>query len=160
MEYNCKICNKKYSTPSSLSNHKKIYHINEEEDINNRKKNEDDKLYHCKYCEKKYKNHRSRWDHEKKCIIKVNEKDDVQKQLIIDKLKDEIIELQKKLIKTDNKVSTRTFKAINKILKERSYIKNSQNNNTNSLNTINSHNINNQIIYNIGYEEIPKILTQ
>jgi hypothetical protein len=159
MEYNCKICNKIYSTPSSLSNHKKIYHINEEEDINNRKKNEDDKLYHCKYCEKKYKNHRSRWDHEKKCIIKVNEKDDVQKQLIIDKLKDEIIELQKKLIKTDNKVSTRTFKAINKILKERSYIKNSQNNNTNSLNTINSHNINNQIIYNIGYEEIPKILT-
>uniref|UniRef100_A0A6C0HYT2 C2H2-type domain-containing protein n=1 Tax=viral metagenome TaxID=1070528 RepID=A0A6C0HYT2_9ZZZZ len=154
MEHNCKICNKIYSTSSSLSNHKKKFH--NENIIKYDKKNEENKLYNCKYCEKKYKSHTARWSHEKKCIIKVKDKHEDEKQIIIDKLKDEIIELQKKLIKTNNKVSTRTFKAINKILKERSYIKNSQNNNTNSLNTITN---NNKIIYNIGNEELVKVLT-
>jgi hypothetical protein len=154
MEYNCSICNKIYSSCSSLSNHKKIYHnINSEE----RKKNDDDNLYQCRYCEKKYKNHRSRWDHEKKCSIQKNKNDSekilIQNQ-IIDELKNQINELQTKLVK-NNKVSTRTFKAINKLLMERSYIKNSQN-------TINSHNaITNNIhqICNIGNEELAKVLT-
>jgi len=139
MEYNCSICNKKYVSCSSLSNHNKRYH--------NIISNTNDVKYKCNHCNNIYASRQSKWVHEKKCKIKIQNN-------TIDNLKNQIIELQTKLVK-NNKVSTRTFKAINKLLMERSYIKNSQN-------TINSHNaITNNIhqICNIGNEELAKVLT-
>jgi hypothetical protein len=82
-------------------------------------------------------------------------------------LKDEIIRLQKKLL-SSKRLSTCTFKAVNKILMDRSKqtmmnhsnnTTNSQNNTTNSHNTITNNN-NIQQICNIGNEELSNILTE
>jgi len=169
--FKCKICDKKYSSPSSLSNHMKLYHESDDK----RNKNTEDNYYYCRYCEKKYKKCNSRWVHEKKCssnnskieIEKIIEENETIKEEVIEKnekiLKQaqEIIKLQNKIIKATN-MDTKTFKAINKVLMNRSnnshnnMIANSNNNTTNSNNTINN---NIQQICNIGNEELVKVLT-
>jgi hypothetical protein len=154
MKYQCEICNKGYSSKSSFSNHKKLYHntvIKEN-------------VYNCRYCEKNYTKRQSRWVHEKKCILIENaNENDIDKILEENemvkeernKLKDQVIKLQSKLLKT-NRLDTKTFKAINKLLMERSY-NNSHNNITNSNNVINN---NIQQICNIGNEELINVLTE
>jgi len=170
----CPLCDKKYSSHASLLNHKRLYH-----DIDNKKKlffrkNTEDNSYHCKYCDKKYSTRGSRWVHEKKCSLensndemgkileeneKISKENEIVKEEITEKNKkimkqaDQIIKLQNKIIKS-NRLDTKTFKAINKILMNRSYMNNSQN--INSLNTI--HN-NIQQICNIGNEELANVLT-
>ena len=110
--YSCQLCNKSFSSSSSLSNHKRIYHIDTKD--NKRNKNNNDDLYHCRYCEKSYTVCNSRWRHEKKCTSKNNETnvEDNTENLInetlmnenklltekCDNLKDEVISLQSKLI--------------------------------------------------------------
>jgi hypothetical protein len=66
---------------------------------------------------------------------------------------EEIIKLQKKLLNS-KRMDTKTFKAVNKILMERSY-RNSQNNNINSNNVIN----NTYQICSVGNEELVNVLT-
>jgi hypothetical protein len=68
-------------------------------------------------------------------------------------MKQQIKELQEKLLRS-KRLDTKTFKAVNKILMDRSY-RNSQNNNTNSNNTIN----NNYQILSLGNEDVLKVLT-
>jgi hypothetical protein len=169
MEYNfpCELCKKKYTSSQSLTNHKRLYHTDKQD--HNRVKNAEDELYHCRYCKNKtYTNYKSRWKHEKKCkpspenivanvlvendkIKKENEK--IKKER--DAYKDKIIKLQDKLIKSTH-LNTKTFKAVNKFLMERSHM----GNNTNSHNQIT--NSNNRIlqICNIGTEEVVNILTE
>ena len=102
-------------------------------------------------------------------IEKIIEENETIKEEVIEKnekiLKQaqEIIKLQNKIIKATN-MDTKTFKAINKALMNRS--NNSHNNNSNNnitnTNTSNSNNtINNNIqqICNIGNEELVKVLT-
>jgi len=165
--FKCPICDKEYSTASSLSNHKKNQHENDDK----RKKNTEDNYYHCRYCQnKKYKTRNARWFHEKKCIYientNGNDIDEIleeNQKLKDDKLKQaqQIIKLQNKIIKATS-LDTKTFKAINKVLMNRSnnshnnMIANSNNNNSNSNNTINN---NIQQICNIGNEELVKVLT-
>ena len=164
----CEICNKTYASIFSLSKHKRLYHTDKQD--HDRVKNVEDELYHCRYCKNKtYTNYKSRWKHEKKCkptpenivanvlvendkIKKENEK--IKKER--DAYKDKIIKLQDKLIKT-NRLTDRSFKAINKILMERSYYM-SQSQNNNSLNTINSNNT--LQICNIGSEDVLNVLTE
>jgi len=154
-KYQCEICNKGYSSKSSFSNHKKIYHntvIKEN-------------VYNCRYCEKNYTKRQSRWIHEKKCILienaiendidKILEENEMVKEER-NKLKDQVIKLQSKLLKT-NRLDTKTFKAINRILMERSYNNSHNNTITNSNNVINN---NIQQICNIGNEELINVLTE
>ena len=158
----CQICNKEYSTASSLSNHKKNQHQTDEK----KNKNKEDNCYYCRKCDKSYKSYQSRWNHEKKCIVIENTKGDEIDEILEEnqKLKDEklkqaeqIIKLQTKIIKA-NRLDTKTFKAINKILMDRSYANHSHNN-TNSHNTNNITN-NIQQICNIGNEQLANILTE
>jgi hypothetical protein len=138
-----------------------------------RLKNKDDNMYHCRYCEKKYKYASGRAFHEKKCkpiedplehVLEENAQIKEEKEKIKaerDAYKDKVIKLQDKLIKT-TRLSTRTFKSLNKMLMERSYYMNQSHNTTNSHNQITNTNSNNHIlqICNVGSEDILKVLTE
>jgi hypothetical protein len=153
----CTICNKFYSNKISLTNHNRNIH-----GIKKYKLSID---FHCQHCNKIYSCYKSKWRHEKSCsqqqlIIPEPIKHEIEKikeeneRLKEDKQKsEEIIRLQKKLINC-KRLDTKTFKAANKILMERSY-NHSYNNNTNSNNTIN----NNIHFVSIGNEGLKKILT-
>lgn len=153
----CAICNNKFSSITSLSNHRK--------NIHNIKKNSE-KEYFCRYCKKEYSSRQSRWKHEVTCktkeeMEKIKEENE---KLLREKMEknEEIILLQKKLLNS-KRIGNKTFKAINKILMERSY-KNSNNTvNSNNINTMNSNNtntINNTYhICSIGNEDLINVLT-
>jgi hypothetical protein len=112
--------------------------------------------YQCRYCDKTYNIIQSRWFHEKKCKIISKQENDAIEKLKKEKdaqyksLTQKIIKLQDKIIK-DNSITTKSFKSINKLLIERSYMSN----NTNSLNTVN-----NIQICNVGGEDILNVLTE
>ena len=156
--YSCSICNKKYTSKSSLLNHNRIKHS-----VDNKLIQKREKCYHCKYCSIGYSFPQSRWLHQKKCKMKdVNTTStalttiSVQGNVFEDmkKMKEQIVELQNKLLKC-KRLDNKTFKAVNKILMDRSY-RNSQNNNTNSNNTITN---NNYQILSLGNEELTNVLT-
>jgi hypothetical protein len=159
---------------SSLCNHNKKYHnkknvINEinceskhkvnvkvniksSESNHEQEINENTRKYQCKYCKKEYNYKQSKWRHEQDCKIKKTEIELKNQECL--RQKEQIIELQKKLQKT-NRIDNKTFKALNKILKERSII---NSNNTVNNNIINN-NINNYNIVSLGKEEILEALT-
>jgi hypothetical protein len=151
----CPICKNKYSSIQSLYRHKKTIHgIYERE---KREKKDEKNCFHCKNCDKKYKSVQARWYHESKCQPAAREQ--TEKERIIE-LEKQIEQIKKKLM-TTNRLDTRTFKAVNKILMDRSY-RNQQNNNTNSNNTANITNtINNTYkIFSLGGEELATTLSQ
>jgi hypothetical protein len=163
--FQCEFCEKSYASIFSLSNHKRTNHPEEKD--NNRSRNQDDGLYHCRYCEtKSYTSSKSRWKHEQSCkpqqvsldnVLEENEKMRKENETLKSKqeaLTQKIIKLQDKLIK-NNTLTTKSFKAINKLLMERSYM--NQSNNTNSLNTINNNCLQ---ICNVGKEDIMNVLTE
>jgi len=167
VEYRCELCEKIFSSVFSLSNHKRLYHENEKDD--RRAKNKEDNMYYCRFCDKKYKHYSSRTKHEKKCKPIENPLEQVLQENIQikeeaeqikaerDAYKDKIIKLQDKLIKT-TRLTTKSFKALNKILMEKSYM--NQSNNTNSLNTITNNHNNTLQICNVGSEDILNVLTE
>jgi hypothetical protein len=148
-QYYCKICNKYYASINSLSNHRRKLHHDTYEKYNNKSKNNEDNLYYCRFCEdKSYNNPKTRWKHEQKCKQK-KESNFIEKILEenknikaeCDKLKNKVITVQDKLINIKS-LATKSFKAVNKVLMDRSYTNNTTNN-TNILQ-----------IYNIGNENI------
>lgn len=145
-ENTCTICNKTYSGKFSLMNHNRIIHGIED----NRRKNKEDNCYHCKYCNNIYKFIQSRWKHQKACekIHKTKEIIAAELQETIQRQKDQIIELQNKLLKC-KRIDNKTFKAVNKILIDRS------NNNT----TIHNNITNNYQLVSLGNEDLLKVLT-
>ena len=158
--FECSICNKVYSSKTSLSNHKRNTH--------GIKKNKNNECYNCKHCNKEYSLYKSKWKHEKLCGIITRQENITSNVLVIpdpikneiekmkeesEKQKQQIIELQNKL-RTAKRLDTKTFKAVNKILMDRSY-RNSQNNNVNSNNVINH----NYQIFSLGNEELINVLT-
>ena len=126
-------------------------------------------MYYCRFCDKKYKHYSSRTKHEKKCKPIENPLEQVLQENIQikeeaeqikaerDAYKDKIIKLQDKLIKT-TRLTTKSFKALNKILMEKSYM--NQSNNTNSLNTITNNHNNTLQICTLGSEDILNVLTE
>ena len=90
----CKVCNKRYSSQTSLCNHKRIYHketvintknISENNSNNIEIINEDNNKveiiqtetvqsnnYPCRHCKQIYKHIQSRWKHENKCKSKID----------------------------------------------------------------------------------------
>jgi hypothetical protein len=88
--HTCKICNKQYSSNSSLWNHTSKFHKSEKDYHdnpfdnphnpsiilhNNSSKNEIEtvKTYDCKMCKKQFKYFQNRWRHEKICDKKIQE---------------------------------------------------------------------------------------
>lgn len=151
--FECKICNKQYSSNNSLSNHNRTIH---EIKIYNTNKS-----LCCGGCNKNYSSRQSLWRHQKNCknqlIIPEPVRVEMEKiKAENEKLKEQmkIIKLQKRLLSC-KRLDTKTFKAANKILMERSYL-NSYNNNTNSNNVIH----NNIHFVSIGNEELTNVLTE
>ena len=152
--YICNICNKEYSSQSSLCNHNKKFHkqnvSNNKIDIPNNKLNVSNNIpvvsnkNTCKFCNKIYSTPQNRWKHEQKCKIKeVNDN----KIPIIDNNKIEQLEEKNKVLEETINELKEQFALI---LKEKGKIhhKTLQKIN-NQLNNINNGSINNgQIINN------------
>jgi len=76
--FRCNICDKNYTSQSSLCNHNKKVH-NMHCNINVIQSNTSSntnviKEYDCRYCNKSYNHFQSRWKHEQSCKIKNNNK--------------------------------------------------------------------------------------
>ena len=159
MEYNCSLCNKIYTSKSNLLNHRRRFHGL----YSDRRKDEIKNCYSCQYCEKEYRLAQSRWQHEKKCKIEKEKRDEERRILELKNQqleqdlkdhKDQIIKLQKKLL-SSKRLDTKTFKAVNKILMDRSH----SNNITNSNNNTNNTNNNYTQILALGNEDLANVLT-
>lgn len=110
--FKCKHCDKSYKSNSSLINHVRIKHTE-----NKLKKSSNANKYICKFCKGEYAFPQSRWIHQKSCSKKDQHVENVVEDMI--KLKEQIAELQKKLMNS-TRLDTKTFKAVNQILKDRS----------------------------------------
>ena len=63
----CDICDKYYTSSSSFSNHKKLYH-KECNDSNILSKKITEYKYKCRYCNNTYKHKQSKYNHKKNVI--------------------------------------------------------------------------------------------
>jgi len=171
-EFLCSQCQKSYSSKSSLCNHKRLYHpkskniriyqdnireISGQKHDQQQQNEQKEKTYDCRHCDKKYKHIQTRWAHEQLCkeIAKTRETQQIQQELEKLKQENEILKLKNQLQKA-KRLNTKTFKAVNKILIERS-----MNNSNNTVNHTTNHNtINNTYqILSIGNEELQNVLT-
>ena len=175
MELTCTLCSKTYSSNKGLLKHKRLIH-NEFCIDKERRKNESTNTYSCGFCKKTFSFLQSRWTHEKKCknepkleniLVPKEEYETLRTENI--KQNEEIMRLKNRLL-SGKRLDNKSFRAVNKILKDRSYQRdlqridqsNSHNNNTNSLNTINNNITNNNNTYQIfalGNEELTNVLT-
>jgi hypothetical protein len=176
--HRCNICNKNYSSKSSLCNHNKKFHDNKHNNNNNNStflphnntitshittlnKNE------CKYCNKILSRQDSLKRHIKKCKVEHDELNELSKikeetrqtelLLALKKEESKILQLKLKLEKS-NKVDNITLKKLNRMLIER----NTRIKNINSNNTINNNQqiINNFQLIGFGKEEVMETLTK
>jgi molybdopterin converting factor small subunit len=145
--YKCIDCDKIYSSYKSLWNHNNKYHENRKTETF-----KESKTYECRICSKEYKHLQSRHTHEKTCsIIKINGDLEVEKmKQETEKMKQETLDKEQETIKLKIKlqsmkrIDNKTFKAINKLLMDRS-----------TTNTQN--NINNTIINNYNFPQIKSL---
>ncbi len=141
--YTCNICNKQYSSASSIWNHRSKLHKGEKDYNDNQliisdnpniiaslPANETVKTYDCKHCKKQFSYFQNRWRHEKICKNKIQE--------IIEKNNSEIIEKKNSEIIEKNN---------SQIIENNGTINNTNNN-------INNGNINNITINNYGQEDL------
>ena len=166
--YKCINCDKEYSCYKSLWTHNKKHHngiktveTKVEEEVKNTNE------YSCRICNKMYKYKQTRFRHEKTCtsikqpsvelevektklertkIEQENTKIEVEKE----KMKQKTLELQIKL-QGMKQIDNKTFKALNKLLIDRSTTNNTMNNTQNITN--------NYKIFSIGNEDVVKTLS-
>jgi len=169
MEYNCKYCNKSYSSFQSRCNHIRRYHKDENspkitqispdkpKDITQNITQISPELFSCRKCDKKYKYFQGRWRHEQKCKETLNKNKD-----------DELLEIKKEL---ENKSQKEL-----KIEKENMEIKKEMENlklmlqkalkiHPKTLNKINNQlnnngTINNITIIQLGHENLSDVLSE
>jgi hypothetical protein len=172
MEIICEICNKKYASNQSRSNHIRKYHkVTDYTDVHNDHKkvtnlveeNVDNvsimstKNNICKFCNKELCNRKSRWRHEQKCKEKYNvseNNNDLKENTEMKELKEELKELKNILLNTI-KIHPSKLKKINNQLINNT---NTNSNNTNNIGTIN--NINNNIIIPLSQQNLVEVLKQ
>jgi hypothetical protein len=171
LSYSCISCNKNYGTYKNLWAHNKSHH-NGIKTVKVAFIQEDNKsvTFKCRKCNNVYKHIQSRHTHEKSCGGIVHTEIDLEfekrRTINLEKEKEnlerekEIIELKIKL-QSLGKIDTKTFKAVNKILKDRS----TNNTMSNSNNTISYNNniiINNNFpnIVSISNGDVPSTITQ
>jgi len=128
MEYNCKICNKKFKTYQTLWKHNKSKHIIQSEIKNENNlvqlQSSDLSEIKCKFCDRPFNFRNNKWKHEKVCkekqIIDLNQQTK-NNELILQIKKEEanILRLQLELQKS-TKNDNMTIKKINKLLENKS----------------------------------------
>ena len=164
-KYNCNDCNKLYSCYRSLWTHNKNFHngIKTEKTIVEEKKpeiikEENTTEYNCRVCNKIYKYKQGRYKHEKTCTgIK-----QTSIEIETEKMKQETLKIEQENLKLKiqlqgmKQIDTKTFKAINKLLKDRSITNNTQNN-TQNINITNNYQImelgNENVVESLSMEE-------
>jgi hypothetical protein len=184
--YRCIVCNKSYSSHSSLCNHNKKFHNNTSQKVlkysdknsgtseNIPINSETNKIYSCRCCNKVFYNVKTRWSHEKICkqnkkiddniTILKEENKNKELELQIKKEEKEILKLKLKLEKSEM-IDNVTLRQLNKKLMERNNLikKSMVNSNINSHNTNNIQNnnvINNTFqLVGFGKEDIVELLT-
>ena len=176
LSYSCVSCKKDYGAYKNLWAHNKSHHNGTKTIKIAYKPDENDTLsFKCRKCNNVYKHAQSRQTHEKSCGGIVRTEIDLEfekcRAINLDKEKDnlakekenlekqkEIIELKIKL--KGSRIDTKTFKAVNKVLKDRS----TNNTMNNSNNTISYNNIviNNNFpnIVSISNGDVPTTITQ
>lgn len=153
MSFECKLCNKQYSSYQSLWNHNKRFHTQSELTPTQQVLTTDSKRdIICEYCKKEFTRKNNMVRHQKTC------KDKNKKQEINNKLENEIIELKKaveKLSKTSGKKVIKNYNNGN--------IFNGVTNNSgmiiNKLGTENLSELNDTEISSIFNKEIESVLT-
>ena len=114
MDFNCKKCNKKYSSYQSFWNHNKKYHSDEIVKINDQNHNK------CERCSKILSSIQSKWRHMKKCKV-IQELEPKMKPIVIysnktfNKLSFE--NKYKKIIENDIKRFNKTLNDVDEIIK-------------------------------------------
>ena len=173
IDFQCKVCNKGYSSYKSLWNHNKKFHSNNSViNSNNSVINSNiDNKYSCRYCNKMFSMRQYKWSHEKTCTqkdqiitISKNELDNLKKQLIDDtqlkldeknkELENTINEMKKQfalILKEKGKIHHKTLQKINNQL-------NNTINSNNSNNNINHGNIINNTFVKFGELKYQKVL--
>jgi len=144
-KYQCKYCNKVYSTSQSRSNHYKLYHKNasqSEVSIVGKSSVSLVNTYPCRFCKKEYLHKQSRFNHEQKCKDK-------------ELLNTHILKEENKQIKEQNKKIEEEMKELKIIVSNLSKKNTSQqvinvNGNINTAYNINS----------LGYEKYKGKLTE
>ncbi len=173
-DYLCNICNKIYSNYNSLWKHNKRFHKNiskkvtdvTEKIINVTENDINIKKYICNICSKEFNHRQNKYEHEKICknnkskeINELTQLVDKQNELV----KNEILLAKLKLkIQSSKKLDTKTFKSLNKALKERAFLKMQNSNiNSNNTNNIQNNNIVNNNIQLVGFskEEVLNTIT-
>jgi hypothetical protein len=164
--FRCNICNKNYSSQSSLCNHNKKFHNKNSIpkcDLSIPKCDPsipkcDPGIITCKYCNKIYANRHSKWKHQKNCKNNT-EKICQTKDNTMDKKFEEFKNTILDIIQKEAKIHPKTLQKINKQLI------NNINNTNNTNNTTNNGTINNGTVINntyvkFGNEQLAKLLTR
>jgi hypothetical protein len=162
-KFSCKICNKFYSSQSSLCNHNKQFHINDVQlnvqnvqlnvqNVQNVQLNVQDnnKIIKCEYCNKIFKIRSTKSEHKKKsCKLNPN----------ININNNELIELKNKNTELENSLKEIKELLINSKIHHKTLQKiNNQLNNTTNNNNIT---INNTInLVSLGFENLSEVLNK
>ena len=154
MDIVCKICNKKYASLSSRSNHTRKYHQLKDNQVGNHQGNHpgnhpkvEEKEYCCRKCNKIFTQKQNRWRHEQKCNVNIKLEEN-KKIDEIKELKDKNAEMEKQINELKN--------IVQKALKIH----------PKTLNKINNQLINNGIVNNniqivqLGHEDLTNILSE
>ena len=166
-QYKCVECSKDYKAYKSLWEHNRVHHegkkVEKAKDVTLCEDVVPSK-YYCRKCPLTYKHRQTRYAHEKNCLGVITSQDielEKMRLLALDKQQNILnteqrnLKLKIKLQKMD-KIDAKTFKAVNKILIERS-----------SNTTVNSNNSNCNTIINynfpkitcLGRENVPMVLS-
>jgi len=181
-KYICNICNKEYKSSQSLSNHKRLYHIESKHIVNqnideskpivNQNMAESKHVvnqsnieinttqnnkYKCKFCSNEYLFKQSKWRHEKKCTNKINNTLNIEELIKQNEMKDKEIE---EIKKTFEKFKKQMLDMMNQKYKMHPKTFQKMVNSNNNI-TINNNTINNNIKYvEIGNEDLYNVFTK
>ena len=159
--YCCNVCNIQYKSYKSLWTHNKLKHEGATTSKSVFEKKESNCItFSCSTCDKVYKQKQTLTEHRKKCSGSNTIRDDIELEkikIVALEKQQTILELKIKLLEM-KKMDKNTFKAVNKVLMERS-----STNITNTINTINNIIVNNNFVFpsivKIGGENLMQTLT-
>jgi hypothetical protein len=158
--FRCNICNKNYSSQSSLCNHNKKFHNknvkdivkdvkdNVKDNVKDVKDNVKDKKYICNTCKKEFSCRQSKYEHIKNVCKNKNKTEIIDNKL--EEFKNTILDI----IQKNCKIHPKTLQKINKQL-----VNNNSNNTTNN-GTINNGPVINNTYVKFGNEQLANLLTR
>ena len=162
----CNVCIIQYKSYKSLWTHKKIKHEGATTSKSVFEKKESNSItFSCSTCDKVYKQKQTLTEHKKKCSGSKTSRDNIELEnlkIIAFEKQQTILELKIKLLEM-KKMDKNTFRAVNKVLMERSST-NITNNTINNTNCVNNIIVNNNFVFpsivKIGGENLMQTLTE